>query len=510
MKKLIYFKKLISLGLVSAIMSCLMLNIFAADATSQNVSQMFALWNKNDVLGKAATSTGFSSGTNGRLTARNAGTVVNDITMNDSYYYLEGNNTDSVKLIFGSSSTTLVANSTGANKGDNYRGITPLKATLSNLSYTKNSTFTSSAISISKGTYTVNVGSGDYNYVLGFEIKFNNKSKNDAFAMYDLSVAGKTFKVVAHSTANDTTDTSAADHDPDENGIIPYSGTDTKLANGAVIYQPTLNFMYQKGASYGIKMNNGVEYIISKVSKATSDAGNLTLNYNIGKDAILIDRYGQAAGGNILSLDVVSGFTNEKIKYNIDLSNEDVLQTITDAQSDRWSDGRKIYVYVVNKANLETAANASAADGIIDSQKMIVGTISDGKVVFDVPAKYFDNTKEKLMIALKEIDIASLPAINGVSTELDSTGASNEIVAPIVSDFDNTSAPIVSAPTLISEDLGNAGLNQGANSGIDSAGTTTSIPNTGLKDNLILAAIAVIFTAASTGFVVYKSKSKNI
>ena len=38
------------------------------------------------------------------------------------------------------------------NKGDNYRGITPLKATLSNLSYTKNSTFTSSAISISKGT----------------------------------------------------------------------------------------------------------------------------------------------------------------------------------------------------------------------------------------------------------------------------------------------------------------------------------------------------------------------
>ena len=77
--------------------------------------------------------------------------------------------------------------------------------------------------------------------------------------------------------------------------------------------------MYQKGSSYGIKMNNGVEYIISKVSKATSDAGNLTLNYNISKDAILIDRYGQAAGGNILSLDIVSGFTNEKIKKKADM-----------------------------------------------------------------------------------------------------------------------------------------------------------------------------------------------
>lgn len=494
MKKLISLQKLISVSLVSMMMTVMMISIFAVDANSSNVTTMFALWNGNETLGKTSTSTGTSTGSNGKLTPKSAGTVINNITMNDSYYLLEGNNTDSVRLIFGSSATNLVVNSTGANKGNNYRGISPLKSALSNLSYTKNSTFTSSAITISKGTYTVNVGSGDYSYVLGYEIKFNNKSKNDAYAMYDLNVAGKAFKVIAHSTSNDTTDTSAADQDPDENGIIPYGGADAKYANGTVIYQPTLKFMHDKGATYGIKMKNGISVIVSKVMKATSDAGNLTLNYNIGKDSTLIDRYVTAAGGNVLSLDVISGFVNEKIKYNIDLSNKDVLQTITDAQSDRWSDGRKVYIYVVNKANLETAANASVTDGVIDSQRMIVGTISDGTVVFDVPAKYFDNTKEKLMVALKEIDIDSLPAVAGISLESEPT---NEIVAPILSEptqeIEITSAP--DANLVNSIDTANIGAN------------SNNVPNTGLKDSLILAAIVAAFVISSTSFVIYERKT---
>lgn len=512
MRKLISLKKLISLSLVSALMACMMVNIFAAtDANSTNVTNIYALWNDNNILGRNATANGYSSGTNGKLTAKNAGTIINGITMSDDYYYLEGNNTDTVRLIFGQSATTLVANSTGASKGDNYKGISALRTTLSNLSYTKNSTFTSSTISISKGTYTVGVGSGDYPYVLGFEIKFNNKSKNEAYAMYDLSVAGKAFKIVAHSTSNDTTDTSAADNDPDENGVIPLGGTDMKYANGTVIYQPTLKYMYDKGATYGIRMKNGVEFIVSKVAKATSDAGNLTLNYNIGKDAVLNDRYAEAAGGNVLSLDVISGFINEKIKYNIDLSNNDVTQSITDAQSDRWSDGRKVDIYVVNKSNLESASNATTTDGIIDNERMIVGSIIDGKVVFDVPAKFFDNTKEKLMIALKEIDIASLPAVPGVSITTDNTSL-NEVEAPII---DTTSSTTVSEPiqldtsAITSAPISNIDNANNINNANVNNANTTSIPNTGLKDNLILAAIAVIFTVSSTCIVLYKRKEDN-
>ena len=509
MKKLISFKKLISVGLVSTFLSCMASSAFAAtDASSTNVNNIYALWNGTKTLGKQAKSTSYSSSINGKLTPSASGTVVNNVTMNENYYYLEGNNTDTVRLLFGASSTALVANSTGANKGDNYRGITPLKATLSNLSYTKNSTFSSSAISISKGTYTVNVGSGDYAYALGFEIKFNNKSKNEAYAMYDLTVAGKQFKVVAHSTSNDTSDTSAADNDADENGIVPYGGTDTKYANGTVIYQPTLKYMYEKGATYGIKMKNGVDLIVSKVAKATADAGNLTLNYGINKDANLIDRYSNAAGGNVLSLDVISGFVNEKIKYNIDLSNDDVLQTITDSQSDRWSDGRKVFVYVVNKSNLETAASASTTDGIIDDQRKIAGSIIDGKVVFDVPAQYFDNSKEKLMIALKEIDVASLPAVSGITVSSNAESAINEIVAPVISETSSAteSAPIVSAPTSVTAPIVTSA---GAESAISEVNAVKPVPNTGLKDNLILAAIAVLATISSMYFVVSGKKEGN-
>ncbi len=510
MKKLISFKKLISLTLASTLTSCLTYGIFGEDASSLNVNKVFALWNDNEVLGKNSSSSGTSTGSNGVLTARSAGTVVNDITIGDNYYYIQGSNTDVVKLLFGASSTTLVANSTGYNKGSNYRGITPLKSSLSNLSYTKNSTFSSSAISISKGTYTVNVGSGSYPYALGFEIRFNNKSKNEAYAMYDLSVAGKAIKIVAHSTGNDTSDTSAAEYDPDENGVIPYGGNDNELANGAVIYRPTLKFMNEKGASYLIKMKNGVQYVVSKVAKATADAGNLILNYVISKDAVLNQRYSDVAGGNVISLDIVSGFTNEAVQYNIDLSNTDVEQVLTESQIDKWFDGKSVSIYVVDKANAETAANASAMDGIIDDSRMIQGAISDGKVVFSVPAKYFDNTKEKLMISLNKIDISKLPVVAGVSLTGDASGASsdNEITAPEIPDWSTSQATqsVVSAPSV---DI--SPISQPSNDVSTSMTTTgaTTIPNTGLNDNLVLIALVVMTMVSFASITIYKKQHKD-
>ena len=495
-------KRLISAGIVSAIFSGLMSTSFAVDANAGNVNKVFALWNDNSTLEKTATASGSSSGPNGLLTLKRAGTVVNNVTMNEDYYLLEGNNTDVVRLIFGASSTALVVNSTGAGRGNNYRGITPLKSSISNLSYTKNSTFSSNAISIAKSTCSVNVGSGEYSYALGFRIKLNNKSKLDAYAMYDLTVAGKSFKLVVHSFANDTADTSAAMYDVDENGVRPYGGTDAKYANGTVIYAATLKVMNEDSGAYGIQMKNGLSLIISKVMKATAEAGNLTLNYNIGKDAALIDRYAEVAGGNPISLDVISGFTNEAIKYNIDLSNTEVLKTITDAQSDRWADGKKVYVYVVNKANLDTAASASATDGIINSERMIVGNITDGKVVFDVPAKYFDNTKEKLMVALKEIDVSNLKAIPGVSTDETTTSdTANEITAPIISDttVSPVSAPEITSSVDESEELNNT----------SEVAATTTVPNTGLKDNLIMAIMVVMVTVSYIGCVVYKKQKNN-
>ncbi len=494
-------KRLISLGVVSTMVASMSAVSFAVDANAGNVNKAFVLWNGNTTLGKTTTASGNSSGTNGLLTLKPAGTVINGVTMNEDVYLLEGNNTDSADVVFGASSTALVVNSTGASRGNNYRGVTPLKSSISNLSYTKNSTFSSNAISIAKSTCSVNVGSGEYSYALGFRIKLNNKSKLDAYAMYDLTVAGKSFKLVVHSFANDTADTSAAMYDVDENGVRPYGGTDAKYANGTVIYAATLKVMNEDSGAYGIQMKNGLSLIISKVMKATAEAGNLTLNYTVGKDAALADKYAELAGGNPLVLDVISGFTNEAIKYNIDLSNTEVLKAITDAQVDRWVDGKKVYAYVVNKANLDTAANASATDRIINSERMIVGKIVDGKIVFDVPAKYFDNTKEKLMVTLKEIDFSNLKTVSE-----DVTSAANEIIAPIIPTNDSTSninvasaTPITATPEVVS------GSDKTLNN--EPAATNAGTQNTGVARGMVACACAAIMAMAAAVVTTVSKKS---
>lgn len=469
-------KKLISLGLASAMVASMASSVFATTIGNGSMSDLKVY----KLIGDATSTVGLKSET------------VKDQTINGASFtdciYITGTNTDKVKLVFGVSNTCLFGKT--ASKPANQQIIQA--ASSSPIKKTAQGNFTNRGVTFTVGSFKTNSGHGEYNGTQGVTITFTNSSTSDQYAantvtLTDINGVTRSFNVVTKACALDKDDTSAADVDANDEGYRDFSDG-TKLKNGHAIFASTLKEMIGKG-KYCFYGDNGVN-ILTSVSQATVNNGKTTFNAVLSTDTALDSRYNANGSGKILKLQ--SNFLPlENRQVNIDFENAKVVDLVGTDFADKITNGgiKRLYVYPIDQAGYDSLAKASGNDGLINTDNVISANVSSSKVVFNLPKDITD-----VIISLKELDTTSLPAIPGVTVSNDAAAseAANEIIAPVVND----AADVVSSN---SQEVAPSVVNAPILTSVPAA-TNAGQQNTGASDvvTLAIALVAISMGAAAT------------
>lgn len=476
------FRKLVSFGVVSAMVSAMASSAFAVVDVTGTTGNTFAALKPFVISGDSSTLKGVSPT---ELETK----IVNGYSYNG--IHLKGSNTDVYKIYFGISNDTLFGTGSSSTKPKNQNVI--LAASSNGIKKDNSGEFTNRGVDISTNRQKVTTKTGEYAYACCVSVTFKNTSSNDQYGAYDITLKGakgdeRVFKLTTTSYGMDSSDVSKADVEVTEDGYRSYAD-DTKLRNGAVITVAELKEMVGKG-NYKFTGISGVN-LLSSVSQATVNEGRAVYSVTLGTDTALEARYNAEGTGKVLKLSVPF-FKNENRKVNIDVDDQKVIDLLGTDIADKIVNGsvKRLYVYPINASGYETLANASGNDGVINTDEVISATVSDSKIVFEMKKGITD-----VMISLKEIDTAKLPAVAGVSIPETTSDAANEIVAPIISDEATSdvvasivSAPVVEAPVMTQEPA-----------------TTNAKPqNTGANDVVVLAIALATMSMAAAGVVASK------
>ena len=492
------FRKLISLGVVSAMVSTMASSVFAVEDITDS----------NNKVGKLLPFV--IEGTSNTLKTVGKSDLVQSETINGTtftnFIKLTGSNTDSRKIYFGISNDALFGTGTSSTKPKNQKVI--LAPTNGAIKKTASGEFSNRGVTVETKKEKVITATGEYSGAYCVLVKFTNTSSSDQYSAWDITLTGadgsssQTFKLVTVANAMDATDVSKAEVDVTEDGYREYADN-TALKNGAIVTVAELKAMLGQG-SYKFTGSTGVD-ILSSVSQATLNEGRATYNVTLGTDAVLNSRYNAEGTGKVFKLSIPF-FKNENRKINIDCDNQKVIDLFGTDLADKLVNGttRRLYVYPINASGYETLAKASANDGIINTDEVISATVSDSKIVFDMKKGVTD-----VMISTKEIDTTKLPAVAGVSVSEEATtttsGAENEIVAPVISEeatADSTTSS--SAPVLVSEETEKAPVVNAPALEEAPAATNAGQQNTGANDVVVLAIVLAVISMAAAGVVASK------
>lgn len=478
-------KKLVSLGVVSAMVASVSPAVFA--------TQRKAVDNLDGIKVYALN----GDATNTRNL--NALSIVDNKSFNGATFnnaiVIEGKNSDTMKLVFGFSTTCIYGKATS--KPANQE-IVEAKSGSSGIKVAKDGSFTNASGLTAKAVTNmkINSGSGDYSGAYGVNLAFTNAAISDKYAAYTITLNDvdghtKNLTLLMHSTGLDKDDTSDADVDTNDNGIKEFA-SEALLKNGYAIFPATLKEMVGKG-QYKFTGANGVN-VLSSVSQATVNAGKTEFKTELSVDSNLSARYDKEGTGKVMKL-YCPFLSLETRKINIDCENQKVIDLLGADFCDKISNGniKRLYVYPIHQEGLDSLAKASGNDGLINTDEVISATVSDSKIAFTLPKDMTD-----VMISLKEVDTTKLPAIPGVSIP-ESTTAANEVVAPVVTE-DVTSVPSsMSSPSVISPSVVSAPV-------LDRAPVATNgtQQDTGASDVVVLAIALAAISMVGAGVVASK------
>lgn len=478
-------KKLVSLGIVSAMVATMAAPTLAVKEVSGDINDIKAyiledqatnLASAKEVTPSNTTFQGLNCEKSISITARNSHTY---------------------KIVFGLSKTCPFGTGSASTKPVSQ---TILKANNSNPVVKGSNELSGSAgVTISKGKIAkVNAGSGDYLNAQGVTIVGSNSSSTERYSVYPITLKDAnnnttTIKLCITAPAFDKDDTSDGEADTNDDGFREFAGGQA-LYNGYTIGSATLKEMQGKG-NYKFTGAKGVD-ILASVSKATLDAGKTSFNASASLDANLDARYNADKNGKVFKLSV-GMFPAESRQVNIRCDSQAIIDLLTTDFCDKVIDGviKKLYVYPIDAKGYESLANASGNDGLIDTDKVITATVTDSKISFTLPK---DVTE--VMISQKEIDTTKLAAIPGVSVP-ETTSATNEITAPVIDTTSETAAtsevaaPVATAtaPTVVSSPvLSSVPAGSGA------------AQNTGASDVISVAIALAAISMAAAGVVASK------
>ena len=428
-------KKLISLGVVSAMVASLSTAAFATQKKAVDNLDGIKVYALN---GDSTNTRNLSPLTIENNKSFNGGTFNNAIV-------ISGKNSDTKKIVFGLSQTCIFGKATS--KPANQE-IVEAKSGTNGIKVAKDGTFTNASGLTAKAVTNmkINSGSGDYSGAYGVNIAFTNSATSDKYAAYTITLTDveghtKNITLLMSSTGLDKDDTSDAEVDADESGIKEFS-SGASLKNGYAIFPATLKEMVGKG-QYKFVGTNGVN-VLSSVSQATVNAGKTEYKTELTVDSNLSARYDKEGTGKVMKL-CCPFLSLETRKINIDCEHQKVIDLLGTDFCDKISNGniKRLYVYPIHQEGLDSLAKASGNDGLINTDEVISATVSDSKIAFTLPKDMTD-----VMISLKELDTTKLTAIPGVSIP-ESTTPANEVVAPVgTEDVTSVVAPSVVAPSV--------------------------------------------------------------
>lgn len=475
-------KKLVSLGIVSAMVATMATPAFAVKESNGNIENIKAY-----ILEDQATNLSSAKEL-----------VPTDITFQglncDKAISITAVNSHTYKVVFGLSRTCPFG-------GNSAKPINQeiLRANTSNPVVKGSNELSGTAgVDVKKGVIQkINAGSGDYTKSQGVTVTGTNTSATERYSVFPITLKDAnnkttTIKLCITATAFDKDDTSDAEVDTTDDGFKEFSGGQP-LNNGYAISSATLKEMQGKG-NYKFTGAKGVD-ILASVSKATLDAGKTSFNASVSLDSNLDARYNADKNGKVFKLSV-GMFPAESRQVNVRCDNQAIIDLLTTDFCDKVMDGviKRLYVYPINAKGYESLANASGNDGLIDTDKVITATVTDGKISFTLPK---DITE--VMISQKEIDTTKLAAIPGVSIP-ETTSAINEITAPVIDTTSTATSSEVAAPVATA-----------AAPTVVSSPVLSSVPagsgaaqNTGASDVISVAIALAAISMAAAGVVASK------
>lgn len=476
-------KKLVSLGIVSAMVATMAAPTFAVKEVNGDINNIRAYILEDQAI---------------NLTEKNEmkpGTVHFQEADYSNAIQITAENSHTYKIVFGLSKTCPFGGN--SSKPANQ---TILRANSGSPVVKGNNELPGSAgVTVKKVKFPkINAGSGDYTQAYGVEVVGTNSSSTIRHSVYPITLQDANghstiIRLCITAPAFDKDDTSDGEADTTDDGFREFAGGQ-ELYNGYTIGSATLKEMQGKG-NYRFKGAKGVD-ILASVSKATVDAGKTSFNASASLDSNLDARYNADTNGKVFKLSV-GMFPAESRQVNIRCDSPAIIDLLTTDFCDKIIDGviKKLYVYPIDAKGYESLANASGNDGLIDTDKVITATVTDGKISFTLPK---DVTE--VMISQKEIDTTKLAAIPGVSVP-ETTSATNEIAAPVIDTTSETAAtsevvaPVATAtaPTVVSSPvLSSVPAGSGA------------AQNTGASDVIAVAIALAAISMAAAGVVASK------
>jgi hypothetical protein len=357
------------------------------------------------------------------------------------------------------------------------------------------------AVNVSVSTSTkVYAGQIDQASVCAVTFEGTNSTKTDRYSVWPITLkdakgGDRVVNFCIEVPGINKEDAYEADVDLNEDSVREYNNG-TALRNGEYITTANLRKMKELGSKYMVKSANGIE-IRTAISKATVEAGDIKFSAEIKTDAKLSERYADEKG-KIFRV-AIPAFEKEKRTVNI-LAGESVVSKVLGTElSEKIGNNlvKTMYAYPINADGYDKLASASGNDGIIDTSAAIAVKVVDERIVFDMPAGVTD-----VMLSTVEIDTTKLAAVPGVSVpETSSEAAVNEIVAPTIGETTSVVPPVVSevsTPAIEAPFVEAPAESVESQAKLEKAPAGTIAQNTGANDIVTMAiALTAILVAAA-------------
>jgi len=291
-----------------------------------------------------------------------------------------------------------------------------------------------------------------YSRAAGVRIQFNQIGRNDVYSVVTLRITGvygeeKTLRALCINrhldiVEKDVVEGALYSGDLDSHEVNSF---EQSFPNGVIVDGEALRAMRDSGSKYALYMNGYVIIVVKGISETTALQDEVVIRTEANVNPTLRDRYAEAAGGSIVTFNIESGFMQDAATYMLRLDG-DATRGMSVAEQSKWTDGKKVFCYLVDKNKLDdienggsdsplvgagavlfdAVASTALSDGgeitalsDVRASAVIPVEISDGAICIETDGASFDAEQQMLMLTLEEIPLRNVTFDTGGGSLVD-------------------------------------------------------------------------------------------